>query len=118
MTKTVTGRYLGGTGSRFTYEISPNGSVVFEGIMTTMTGGCQLVAYNTARGRASLNSDRLTITFGPTSFSRSDTCSPAKNYKKTLPAKTETYTVSMRDSYGQIQLCLKGEDEMCYSPTK
>ena len=115
-TKTVTGVYLGGNASRFTYDISANGAVAFTGIMTSMTGGCKLTAFNARKGRASLVGDRLTIIWGPTSFSRDDTCSPAKNYKKTLPAETEVFTVSIQNSYGQKQLCLTGKDETCFTP--
>jgi hypothetical protein len=115
-TKTVTGVYLGGNASRFTYDISPNGTVAFTGIMTVMTGGCKLTAFSQKKGRATLAGDRLTINWAPTAFSRDDTCSPQKNYKKTLPAETEVYTVSTKNAYGQTQLCLTDKDETCYSP--
>lgn len=116
MTKTTTGVYLGGNASRFTYEFSPNGSVLFTGIMTTMTGGCKLTAFRTVKGKASLNGDKLTIDWQPASFSRDDMCSPAKDYKKILPAEKETFTVRLKTDLGQKQLCLVASDETCYSP--
>jgi hypothetical protein len=74
--------------------------------------------FKTAKGRARLNGDTLTINWSPASFSRDDSCSPSQNYKKTLPAETETFQVSLKNSYGQKQLCLTGKDETCYSQTK
>jgi hypothetical protein len=84
--------------------------------MNVMTGGCRLQAFTLKKGRASLSGDTLTIKWAPASFSRDDTCSPSKNYKKTLPAETETLTVKFKNSYGQKQLCLTGKDETCLSP--
>lgn len=116
MTKTVAGAYLGGNASRFTYEFKPDGSAVFTGIMTTMAGGCKMEVFRSARGNASLKGDQLTINWQPASFSRRDTCSPAKDYKKTMPAEKEVFTVNIKSEYGQKQLCLTGKDETCFSP--
>lgn len=115
MTKTTTGVYLGGTASRFTYRFFANGTVQYTGIMTVMTGGCRLQAFTTKKGRVSINGDTMTIVFSPASFSRDDTCSPAKNYKKTLPAETEVYKIKFKNDYGQTQLCMTGKDETCFS---
>lgn len=114
-TKTTTGVYLGGTASRFTYQFLANGTVQYTGIMTVMTGGCRLQAFTTKKGRVSIKGDTMTIAFSPASFSRDDTCSPAKNYKKTLPAETEVYKIKFKNDYGQTQLCMTGKDETCFS---
>jgi hypothetical protein len=116
MTKTVSGVYLGGNASRFTYQFSANGSVEYTGIMNMMTAGCRLQVFTSKQGKARLNGDKLTINWSPAAFSRDDSCSPAKNYKKTLPAETEALRVQFKDSYGQKQLCLTGKDETCFSP--
>jgi hypothetical protein len=116
-TKTTSGVYLGGNASRFTYEFDARGNAVMTGIMTVMTGGCKMEVFRTARGKASLIGDQLTINWQPASFSRADTCSPAKDYKKTLPAEREIMTVKFRTDYGQKQLCLTSKEEMCYSPS-
>lgn len=116
MTKTTAGAYLGGNASRFTYEFKPDGSAVFSGIMTTMAGGCKMEVFRTVRGKASLTGDQLTINWQPASFSRRDSCSPSKDYKKTLPAEKEVFTVNIKTDYGQKQLCLTAKDETCYSP--
>ena len=116
MTKTVSGVYLGGNASRFTYQFLANGAVEYTGIMNMMAGGCRKQIFKTMKGRAALSGDRLTINWSPASFSREDSCSPSKNYKKTLPAETETLRVQMKDSAGQKQLCLTGKDETCFSP--
>jgi hypothetical protein len=107
---------MGSNGSRFTYQFSANGAVEFTGIMNVMTAGCKLEAFTLKRGKARLNGNTLTINWQPASFSRDDSCSPSKNYKKTLPAETETFQVKLKDSYGQRQLCLTGKDETCFSP--
>jgi hypothetical protein len=115
-TTTTAGAYLGGNGSRHTYQFSANGAVEYTGIMNMMTAGCRMQIFRTMKGRASLNGDTLTIKWSPAAFSRDDSCSPSKNYKKTMPAETETFKVAFKDSYGQKQLCLTGKDETCYSP--
>ncbi len=115
-TYTTGGAYVGGNGSRFTYQFSAGGAVEYTGIMNVMTAGCRLQAFTIKKGRATLSGDRLTINWQPASFSRDDSCSPSKNYKKTLPAETETFRVSLKESNGQKQLCLTGKDETCFSP--
>jgi hypothetical protein len=116
MTKTTSGVYLGGNASRFTYEFDGRGNVTMTGIMTVMTGGCEMEVFRTARGKASITGDELTLNWQPASFSRHNSCSPEKDYKKTLPAEREVMTVKFRTDYGQKQLCLTGKEEMCYSP--
>lgn len=110
--------YMGSNGSRHTYQFAANGTVEYTGIMNVMTGGCNMQIFKSSRGKASISGNTLTINWAPSSFSRDDSCSPSKNYKKTLPAETETLQVSFKDSYGQRQLCLTGKDETCFSPTK
>ncbi len=80
-----------------------------------MTGGCRMQIFKTAKGKASLNGDTLTINWSPASFSRDDSCSPSKNYKKTLPAETETFKVNFETYYDDKQLCLTGKDKTCFS---
>jgi len=118
MTTTTAGAYVGGNGSRHTYQFSANGAVEYTGIMNIMTGGCNMQIFKTAKGKAKLNGSTLTINWSPASFSRDDSCSPSKNYKKTMPAETETFQVQFKDSYGQKQLCLTGKDETCFSSSK
>lgn len=110
------GAYLGANGSRHTYLFNANGTVEYTGIMNVMTGGCTMQVFKNAKGKASLNGNTLTINWSPASFSRDDSCDRAGNYKKTLPAETETYKVRFKTDYGQRQLCLTGKDETCYSP--
>jgi hypothetical protein len=110
------GALLGSNGSRFTYQFSTNGAVEYVGIMNVMTGGCKMQVFTSKTGKARLNGETLTINWSPAAFSRDDSCSPSKNYKKTLPAETETLRVEFKDSYGQRQLCLTGKDETCFSP--
>lgn len=110
------GAYLGSNGSRFTYQFSPNGAVEYTGIMNVMTGGCTMQVFKSVKGKASLNGNTLTINWSPASFSRDDSCDRAGNYKKTLPAETETFKIGFKTDYGQRQLCLTGKDETCFSP--
>lgn len=112
---TPTGAILGGNGSRFTYQFNANGTVEFTGIMNSMTGGCRMQIFRSAKGKATLNGDTLTINWSPASFSRDDSCSPSKNYKKTLPAETETMKINFETYYDDKQLCLTTTDRMCYS---
>jgi hypothetical protein len=115
-TYTTGGAYVGSNGSRFTYKFLANGSVEYTGIMNVMSGGCRMQIFSMKKGRASLSGNTLTISWAPADFSRDDSCSPAKNYKKKLPAETETFKVRFQESYGQKQLCLTGKDETCFSP--
>lgn len=112
---TPTGGYLGGSGSRHTYQFSANGAVEYTGIMNVMTGGCRMQIFKSAKGKATLNGDTLTINWSPASFSRDDSCSPSKNYKKTLPAETETMKINFETYYDDKQLCLTTSDRMCFS---
>lgn len=115
MTTTTSGVYLGGNGSRHTYEFSANGAVEYTGIMNVMTGGCRMQIFKTAKGKATLSGDTLTINWSPASFSRDDSCSPSKNYKKTLPAETETMKINFETYYDDKQLCLTTTDRTCFS---
>lgn len=112
------GSYVGSNGSRFTYQFFANGAVEYTGIMNVMTGACNMQVFKTVKGKASLNGNTLTINWAPASFSRDDSCDRAGNYKKTLPAETETFQVKFKTDYGQKQLCLTGKDETCFSPAK
>lgn len=112
---TPTGAILGGNGSRHTYQFSANGTVEYTGIMNSMTGGCRMQIFKSAKGKATLSGDTLTINWSPASFSRDDSCSPSKNYKKTLPAETETMKINFETYYDDKQLCLTTTDRMCFS---
>jgi len=118
MTKTTSGVYLGGNASRHTYQFGANGAVEYTGIMNMMTGGCRMQIFKSAKGKASLNGNTLTINWSPASFSRDDSCSPSKNYKKTLPAETETFKINFETYYDDKQLCLTTTDKMCFSLEK
>lgn len=118
MTTTTSGVYLGGNASRHTYQFGANGAVEYTGIMNIMTGGCRMQIFKSAKGRASLNGDTLTINWSPASFSRDDSCSPSKNYKKTLPAETETFKINFETYYDDKQLCLTSSDKTCFSLEK
>ena len=111
------GSLLGSNGSRHVYRFGANGSVEYTGIMNVMTAGCRMQVFSTKKGQATLNGDTLTINWAPADFSRDDSCSPSKNYKKKLPAETESYKVRFNDSYGQRQLCMTQNNETCYSPS-
>jgi hypothetical protein len=86
--------------------------------MNVMTAGCNMQVFKSMKGRARLSGDTLTIDWSPAAFSRADSCSPSKDYKKTLPAETETFQVKFKTDYGQRQLCLTGKEETCFSPEK
>lgn len=116
ITRTSSGAYLGGSGSRHTYKFGAGGNVEYTGIMNQMTGGCRMQIYRNVKGKATLSGSTLTIKWAPATFSRDDSCSPAKNYKKSMPAETETFQVKFQMVPGQKQLCLTGSDEMCFSP--
>jgi hypothetical protein len=110
------GQTIASNGSRFTYEFFPNGTVEYVGIMHSASLiGCRLEAFTTKKGKVSLNGETMTIAWAPASFSRDDTCTPEKNYKKTLPAETETQTWQVKDENGRILLCLNSKNgEQCF----
>jgi len=117
-TSTTSGVYLGSNGSRHTYEFGPDGQVEYTGIMNVMTGACRMQIFKSSKGRATLNGSTLTISWSPATFVRDDSCTAAQNYKKTLPAETETYEVGFKTDYGQRQLCMTQKNETCYSPAQ
>lgn len=114
-TWTQGGTYVGGNGSRFTYQFSPNGAVEFTGMMNVMQGGCSQQIFQSIKGQASLSGDTLTIRWQPEKFTRDFSCDKTGNYTKTRPAKTENLKISFRDSSGQKQLCIAGSE--CFSPS-
>jgi hypothetical protein len=112
-----TGKTIAGSGSRFTYEFSPNGTVEYVGIMHSASlAGCRLEAFSTKKGKFSIDGNRMTIAWAPASFSRDDTCTPSQNYKKTLPAETETQTWEIKhEDYGRTLLCINSKgSETCF----
>lgn len=116
-TYTTGGSLLGSNGSRHTYQFASGGAVEYTGIMNVMTGGCNMQVFKTAKGRASFSGGTLTIRWSPATFTRDDSCSPSKNYTKTMPAETQVFQVRFKTDYGQKQLCLTDKDETCFSPT-
>ena len=112
------GAMLGSNGSRHTYQFSATGAVEYTGIMNVMTGGCRMQVFKSSKGRAKVTGNTLTIDWSPATFTRDDSCSPSKNYTKTLPAETETFQIKFKSDYGQKQLCLTSKDETCFSPEK
>ncbi|MBP5973902.1 hypothetical protein HW132_14445 [Brasilonema sp. CT11] len=112
------GAYMGSNGSRFTYQFQPNGTAEFTGIMNVMNGGCNQQIFQSRKGKVRLSGSTMTINWSPGTFTRDFSCDRANNYKKTLAAENETYQVKFKTDLGQKQLCLRGKDETCYSPTK
>lgn len=117
-TYTTGGAYMGSNGSRHAYKFYANGTVEYTGIMNVMTGGCKMQIFKSAKGKARLSGNTLTINWSPAVFTRDDSCSSSQNYKKTLPAETETFQIQFKNSYGQKQLCMTGKDETCFSPAE
>ena len=110
------GQTVASNGTRITYEFFSNGTVEFVGIIHTASlAGCRLEAFSTKKGKISINGDKMTINWAPTSFSRDDTCTPNQNYKKTLPAETETKTWQIKhEADDRTLLCLQSKDgETC-----
>ncbi|HEX8371085.1 MAG TPA: hypothetical protein VF604_21255 [Pyrinomonadaceae bacterium] len=103
MTTTTSGVYVGGNASRHTYQFSADGTVEYTGIMNMMAGGCRTQIFKTAKGRANLNGSTLTINWSPAGFSYENSCSASKNYKKTLPAETETFQIHF-ETYSNFHL--------------
>ena len=110
------GVWMGGNGSRFTYEFSPNGHVKFTGMMNVMQGGCSQQIFRLIEGSASVSGNNLTISWQPEKFTRDFSCDTANNYTKTMPAKVEKHKISFKTDLGQKQMCFLGEE--CFSETK
>ena len=112
----VSGVTVAGNASRHTYEFFADGTVEYVGIMqTTSLVGCKMEVFSTKKGRFSISGGTMTIAFEPASFSRDDSCDKAGNYKKTLPAETETYNWNVKNENGRILLCMEGKNgESCF----
>ena len=111
-----TGVWMGGNGSRFTYEFFSNGHVKFTGIMNVMQGGCSQQIFRSIEGSASVSGNNLTISWQPEKFTRDFSCDTANNYTKTMPAKVEKHKISFKTDLGQKQMCFLGEE--CFSETR
>jgi hypothetical protein len=114
-TTTASGVYVGSNGSRYTYEFSDDGEVEYSGIMSVMTGSCNMQVFKSGTGQASVSGNTLTIDWEPATLNRDDSCSSSQNYTKTLPAETETFTIDFKKSGGHQQLCLTQKEETCFS---
>ena len=114
-TVSSSGVYAGSSGSRFTYEFSPDGTAKFTGLMNVMQGGCNMQIFRNAEGQASLSGEQLTIEWQPETFTRDDSCSSSQNYTKTMPARTEKSTVKFKNDGGREQLCMTEKEETCFS---
>ncbi len=116
----ATGGYVGGSGSRFTYEFSPNGTVELNGIMNVMMGGCSQQVFTSKKGRASLSGGTLTINWSGGTTTRDFSCDSANNYTKNLPAETQNLQIRYKtDSSGQENFCTgTGSGENCFSPAE
>ncbi|MDQ4122846.1 MAG: hypothetical protein M3209_15525 [Acidobacteriota bacterium] len=112
----VSGVSVAGRSSRSTYEFSPDGTVEYVGIMqTTSLANCRMEVFSTKKGKVSFSGSKMTIAFAPATFTRDDSCDRAGNYKKTLPAETETYNWQIKNDNGRVLLCLEGkEGETCF----
>lgn len=114
-TVSSSGGYLGGNGSRFTYEFSDDGAVKYTGAMSVMNGGCQMLVTSISEGQATLDGDRLTIDWEPGSTTREDSCNSSQNYTKETPAETQELTIRFQEKSGQQQFCLIEKEETCFS---
>lgn len=115
------GAYLGGSGTRTTYEFAANGSVIYTGIMNTMMGGCSQQVFLKQTGRASISGNMMTIKWSPGTSTRDYSCDKAGNYTKTAPASTENFPVSFKtNSTGQRLFCMYSgsSKETCFSPAR
>jgi hypothetical protein len=111
------GTTVASNGSRFTYQFFPDGTVQYVGIMHTASlAGCRMEVFSTKKGKVSINGQTMTIAWAPASFSRDDTCTPQQNYKKTIPAETETQTWQIKhEDTGRTLLCLSSKGgEQCF----
>lgn len=117
----VSGGYLGGSGTRTTYEFSSNGAVTYTGVMNVMMGGCSQQTFLRQTGRAGISGGTMTIRWAPGTSTRDFSCDKAGNYTKTAAAVTESFPISFKtNSTGQRLFCMYADSskETCFSPSR
>ncbi len=114
----ATGAYLGGSGTRTTYEFASNGAVTYTGIMNVMMGGCSQQTFLKQTGRASISGNQMTIKWAPGTSTRDFSCDKGGNYTKQAPAVTENFPISFKtNSTGQRLFCMNAgsSKETCFN---
>lgn len=111
-----TGKTKYKSGAFYNYEFSPDGTVrrsMDKDVLTIMQ--CQINETKRATGKATVSGDSMTIAFGETNHTSSNSCESADNFEKTLPAETVALRWHLKTEYETTRLCIDEADgEKCY----
>jgi hypothetical protein len=111
-----TGKTQYRSGASFTYSFSADGTVEYKyekKVLSILQ--CKIEETKTATGKAEMNGDTMTIKFGETDFTSSNSCENADNFEKTLPAETVRLSWHLKTEYDVTHLCIDEKDgEKCY----
>jgi hypothetical protein len=115
-TWTYTGSYADPNGTRFTYQFSQDGVVVYTGLMQATTSAYSRLVVTTRKGRARLSGDTLTIQWGRGLIREDFISERTSTSTKTLRGETETLKVKFKNSpTGKKQLCTVSKGgETCF----
>jgi hypothetical protein len=119
-TWTYTGSYADPNGTRFTYQFSPDGSVVYTSLSQATTANYSRMVVTSKKGRARLSGDTLTIQWGRGLIREDLIRERVSTSTKTFSAETETLKVAFKNSStGKKQLCIVSKGgETCFSPAE
>lgn len=111
-----TGKTQYKSGAYFNYEFSPDGTVEYsmdKDVLSIIH--CKITETKQATGTANVSGDPMTINFGETNHTSSNSCEEANNFEKTLSAATVSLNWRMKTEYETTRLCIEEEDgEKCY----
>jgi hypothetical protein len=113
----ATGKTQYRSGAQFTYQFLPDGTVEYKYEKKVLSIiQCQIEETKTKTGKVVISDDTMTIKFGETDFTSSNSCEEADNFEKTLPAETIRLNWHLKtDEYDVTRLCLDETDgEACY----
>lgn len=117
---TVTGATAPGRGSYSSYELRPDGSFHYAGLLQSTLYNCTTTLFNEKAGRAEVSGAE--ITFVPTKnfWRKTNNCAPSSNSERDYTLESETYRWrAKQDEYGNQLICLTNDKgESCYRRSK
>lgn len=111
-----TGKTRYKSGADYTFEFAADGTIRYSmesDVLSIMQ--CEIKESKRANGTANASGDSMTISFGKTAHTKSNSCESSENVNETLPAETTKFNYELKTEYETTRLCIEEKDgEKCY----
>ena len=111
-----TGKTQYKSGADYTLEFAADGTARYSmesDVLSIMQ--CRIKESKSATGTANVSGDSITISFGKTAHTKSNSCESSENLNETLPAEIVTLDYRLKTEYEATRLCINEKDgEKCY----